>query len=445
MNSQNWKYLKWPLRIIGAILLTALIVLPIVRNASAGEFITGDPDVYIAEDEVIEDDLFVTGRRVEIAGTVEGDLFATGQDVIVSGVVEGTAFLTGQYLTVDGEIDGTLLASGYSLSVDSNAYVSRSTYFAGFGLQVEEGAIIARSLYTTGYQLSFNGEIERDLTVAAGAVQLNGIVGGDATIEVSEIPEDEDARFGFWQVFMPGGLRVLDPGFEEGENAQVAGNIEYSSQEVEMPSVEFPRPAAFLGLAIASWLRQRIGEFLAVIIIGALLLRFLPALMHSARSYAEEHVLPSAGYGCLSLIVFVIGVPVVFGLILLAALLSGLVTLGTLFNTVLGLGTASLGLVIALFTILVTLISKTLIAFLGGRLIFKRFAPDMDQDQYWNEVLFLAVGAFIYALLRSIPLGLGLLVGVFVTLVGLGAVIFTLWNRWAPKMGKAASAKSSAS
>jgi hypothetical protein len=109
------------------------------------------------------------------------------------------------------------------------------------------------------------------------------------------------------------------------------------------------------------------------------------------------------------------------------------------------LGTASLGMIIALFSILVALVSKTLIAFIGGRLIFKRFAPNMDQDEYWNEVLFLAVGAFIYALLRSIPLGLGLLVGTIVTLVGLGAVIFTLWNRWVPKMGKAASAKASSS
>jgi cytoskeletal protein CcmA (bactofilin family) len=441
MKSQVSGRIKWPLLLLAAALVVTFTALPFVQRASAAEFITGDPDVFIAEDEVIEDDLFVTGRRVEIAGTVEGDLFAAGQDIIVSGVVEGTVFLTGQYLTVDGKIDGTLLASGYSLAMDSNANISRSTYFAGFGMQVEEGSTINRSLYATGYQLIFDGDVERDLTVSAAAVQLNGGVGGDALIQVSEVPEDDDAGFGFWQAFMPGGLRVIDPGFEEGDDAQIAGNIELSSQEVDMPSVEIPRPGAFLGLAIAGWLRRRIGEFLAIIIVGALLLYLLPALMQSARNYAEQNVLPSAGYGCLSLIVFAFGVPIVFGLIFLAALLSGLVTLGTLFDTVLGLGTAALGMLIALFSILVTLVSKALIAFLGGRMIFSRFAPEMDQDRYWNEVLFLAVGAFIYALLRAIPFGLGLLVGVIVTLVGLGAIIFTLWNRWVPKSKQAAAAK----
>ena len=436
---------KWPLIVLTGALLAAMTVLPLVQRASAAEFITGDPDVFIAEDEVIEDDLFVTGQRIEIAGTVEGDLFAAGQDIILSGVVEGTVFLTGQYLTVDGEIDGTLLASGYSLTMDSNTYVSRSTYFAGFGMQVEEGGTVDRSLYMTGYQLILDGDIERDLMVGAAAVQLNGSVGGDAIVQVSEITEDEDARFDFWEAFMPGGLRVIEPGFEEGDEAQVTGNIELSSQEVDMPSVEIPRPGAFLGLAIAGWLRRRLGEFLAIIIVGGLLLYLLPTLMQSARTYAQENVLPSAGYGCLSLIAFVFGVPIVFGLIFLAAFLSGLVTLGTLFDTVLGLGTAALGMLIALFSILVTLVSKALVAFLGGRLLFGRFAPNLDQDRYWNEVLFLAVGAFIYALLRSIPLGLGLLVGVLVTLVGLGAIIFTLWDRWVPKSKKAATAKGSAS
>ncbi len=444
MSSQMSSRFKWPLIVLAAALLTAMVVLPLVQQASAAEIITGDPDVLIAEDEVIEDDLFVTGRRIEIAGTVQGDLFAAGQDIIVSGTVEGTVFLTGQYLTVDGEIDGTLLASGYSLTMESNADVSRSAYFAGFGMQVEEGGTIARSLYTTGYQLIFDGDVERDLTAAAAAVQLNGSVGGDAIIQVSEVSEDEDARFGFWQTIMPGGLRVIDPGFEQGEDAQVAGNIEYSSQQVDMPSVEIPRPGTFLGLAIAGWLRRRIGEFLAIIIVGALLLHFLPALMHSARTYAEENVLPSAGYGCLSLIAFVIGTPIVFGLIFLAALLSGLVTLGTLFDTVLGLGTAALGLVIALFAILVTLVSKALIAFLAGRIIFGRFASDMDQDQYWNEVLFLVVGAIIYALLRSIPFGFGLLVGIIVTLVGLGAVLYTLWQRYIPDRPGSKKARASA-
>jgi hypothetical protein len=445
MKSKAADRLKWPLMVLTAALLVALTVLSFVQHANAAEFITGDPDVFIAEDEIIEDDLFVTGQRIEIAGTVEGDLFATGQDIIIDGVVDGTVFISGQYLTVDGQIDGTLVAAGYSLTMGSNALVTRSVYFAGFGMDAEEGSAIARSLYTTGYQLIFDGDVERDLTTAVAAVELNGNVGGDAIIELSELPEEEDAGFGFWEAFMPGGVRVIDPGFVEGENAEVGGNIEFSSRPVDVPTVDVPEPGAFLGLAIAGWLRKRIGEFLAVIIIGALMLRFLPVLMHSARNYVEENVLPSAGYGCLSLIVFVFGVPIAFGLILLAALLSGLLTLGTLFSTVMGLGTATLGLIVALFTIIVSLASKALVAFLGGRLLFGRFAPDLDQDRYWNEVLFLAVGALIYALLRSIPFGLGLLVGAIVTLIGLGAIIFTLWKRWVPTKAKPAAAKGAAS
>lgn len=444
MHTQNDIRLTWLFRILAAGLLAAMILLPIARQVSAAEFITGEPDVIIGEDEVIEDDLFASGRRIEISGVVQGDLFATGQEVIIDGVVEGTVFITGQYLTVGGEIDGSLLASGYSLTLEPDAYVSRSVYFAGFGLEAEEGAFVERGLYLTGYQLILDGDVNRDLTVAAGAVELNGTVGGDAIIQVSETPEDEEPNFGFWEAFMPGGLRMIDPGFREGEDSQVGGNIEFSTTEIQTPSIETPRPGAFLGLAIAGWLRRRVGEFLAVLIIGALMLRFLPSLMQSARTYAQENILPSAGYGCLSLIVFAIGVPLAFGLILLAAFLGGLVTLGALFGKVMGVGTATLGLIIAIFSITVSLASKAVIAFLGGRMLFGRFAPDVEPGQFWNEVLFLGVGALIYALLRSIPLGLGLLVGVIVTLVGLGAIIYTLWMRWFPTKGKA-SAKASAS
>lgn len=423
----------WTARFLGAALLLALFSFPLAGRASAAEIITGDPNIVIGEDEVIEDDLILSGALVEMNGTVLGDLFMTGQEVILNGTVEGTVFIGAQIIRVDGEVDGSLFAGGYALTLGSQASVDRSLYFGGFSFKAEEGSYVGRSLYPANYQTILEGEVERDVVAGAAAFELNGTVGGDVYVDLGEVESDADPSVFPWTGFVPGGVRMIEPGFRQGEEAAVGGEVSYTVTQVQVEGLEVtpPEPERVVGFIIAGWLRQRIGEFLALLLIGALLLRFYPAVLLRAGEYIQDRPLPSAGYGCLSLLAFFIGVPLAIGLIILAAILGGVVTLGSLVNDILGLGSASVGLVIAAFLVTVSLLTKTVVSFLVGKKVLDQFVKETEQG-YWYDVGALAVGLLIYEILRAIPLGFGWLIGLVVTLVGLGALYFAMRKWLAP-------------
>ena len=228
---------------LGLILVAILLVMlfPLAKRGMAADIITGNPNVVIEEDEVIEDDLFVSGAVVEIHGTVIGDVFASGQEVIVDGTIDGALVMTGQFLELNGEVDGMLAASGYGITLGPNASVSRSAYIGGFSLEADEGSMIGRSVYVGGYQLMLNGEIGRDLAAGAGAVELNGSVGGDVVLDMGEATSDAVPPSN-WRGFLPGGVRVIDPGFRQGEKAEVAGLIKHTtSPGIDLPASRTPR------------------------------------------------------------------------------------------------------------------------------------------------------------------------------------------------------------
>lgn len=99
-------HLRWGgLPLLYSILLVMGLVIGLVKPAYATDFRGGDT-VVIGADEVIEDDLFVTGGTVTIDGIVRGDLFATGETVTVNGQVEGSLLISGRTLVLDGTVNG---------------------------------------------------------------------------------------------------------------------------------------------------------------------------------------------------------------------------------------------------------------------------------------------------------------------------------------------------
>ena len=59
-----------------ALTLALVLAVSFTPAAHAGEYVEGQPDATVEEGEVIEDDLFISGEDVLVAGVVEGDLFA---------------------------------------------------------------------------------------------------------------------------------------------------------------------------------------------------------------------------------------------------------------------------------------------------------------------------------------------------------------------------------
>lgn len=427
-----------------AVALAGGLVFGVVAPARAAEFRSGGT-VVIGPDEVIDDDLFVSAGRVEVNGTVTGDLIAAGSTVIVNGRVGGSLAMGGQLLTMNGTVGGSVYAGGYALTLGPDAEIGRNLAFGGFSLSTEDGSAVGRGLYAGNYQSILRGDVAGEARVAAGALELDGKVGGDVSAQV-DAPGGDVSGFAPVAAMMPGGVEVMPPGLRVGPGAEIGGDLSYVSPMEQAPPAgavggqvvystpvpgqapaERPGAAARLGGAFA----ERAGEFVALLIVGGLLLRFWPGIVRRVTGMIDARPLPSAGWGCLVTLIFAVGVPLAAIALFLLALLGGVVTFGQLFGTVLALGGAALGLAVTVFLFVVSLVTKAIVAFYGGRLILTRLVPQ-SQTGRWADLWSLLTGALVYELLRALPLGLGWLIGVIVTLVGLGAIYFVVRDAFRP-------------
>jgi cytoskeletal protein CcmA (bactofilin family) len=408
--------------LVGAMAMGAVLIFALVPTALAAEFRNGDT-VVIEADEVIDDDLFISASKIEVYGTIKGDLFVSALDVIFSGEVEGNLIIVGQNMQADGVVHGSLYGGGYSLTLKPEMQVARNVYFVGFNLMTEDGSTIGRGLYMGGYQANLDGEVANDVSVGSAALDLSGSVGGDVVGTVG----DPDSSYNMPVMpNFPGAVEVERPGLRVSDEAQIEGDVDVTFTEIDIDA-PLPTPRSVIPTIINQFLINRVGELLALLIVGGLLLRFWPAIMQRAQQEAHRRPLNSAGWGCLiSLIVF-FGVPIAFLLVFFLSIIGGVVTFGQLFNDILGIGSAFLILIATSFLTISSLVTKAVVGYLGGRLVLKQLAPKMEPG-YWTEFARLAVGVILYELLRSIPV-LGWLVGILVILVGLGAIYHALRNR----------------
>ncbi len=406
-----------------------LFALVLANPVQAADFRGGD-NVVIEADEVIDDDLFVAGNRVEINGTVTGDFWATGSEVIVNGEVEGSVFVAGQTLAVNGPVGGSVYSAGYALNVGSGAAIDRNVYFAGFSLSTERGSAVGRSVYSSDYQTVIDGSVADDVVVSAGALEINGSVGGDVRGEVARAEESTPPQF---MPFFPGAVPVVEPGLRVASGAEVGGEVDVKETTVDV-DISPPDARSLLTGGLARTITGRIGEFIALLIVGGLLLWLWPAAVERSQRSAGERPLASAGSGCLLLIIFAIGVPLACATTAGLAALGGLITFGQLSGAILGLSWTAIGFIVAAFSFVVSMVAKVIVAFWAGRWILDRLAPER-QPGYWTDFASLAIGAFIYEILRAIPV-IGWIIAIIVTLVGLGAAYFVLRDTFRPSPPK---------
>ena len=96
----------------------------------AAEFRTGDYDtgyqVIVAEDEVIEDDLYVFGANVIIRGKITGDLITSCREleILGTGIVEGNVLAAGQKVTISGKVNSSARIVAHQLILSEECRIA---------------------------------------------------------------------------------------------------------------------------------------------------------------------------------------------------------------------------------------------------------------------------------------------------------------------------------
>ncbi|MEZ4682445.1 MAG: hypothetical protein R2932_50390 [Caldilineaceae bacterium] len=298
------------------------------------------------------------------------------------------------------------------------AQIGHNLNFGGFSLTTAAGSQVGRSLYGGGYQLLLNGSVANDVHVGSAALELNGHVGGSVYGTV------ESANGETPTVYMPafeGAVPAVAPGLRVSNAAEIGGALSVSVQMAAPAAVTEP---PIYSLANAQ-LRWAIGEVIALLIVGLIFLYIRPTLLGNAGAAVQSHPFQSLGIGVLILLVAIAAVPIIIALLVLLAIWGGWFTLGQLVGDIVGLGFVTLLFAIGLFIFTAGMLTKIIVAYGGGHWVVQRFAAG-DENRGVMAFGALALGVIIYMVLRLIPFGVGVVIGLLVTLVGLGALYLAL-------------------
>ncbi|MDQ3966369.1 MAG: polymer-forming cytoskeletal protein [Actinomycetota bacterium] len=411
--------------------LALLVGLVAASPVQAVETRSGE-EVVIGPDEVIEDDLYVFANEVVVDGTIRGDLVAFGSNITVDGTVEEDLTAAGQTVEIGGTVDDDARVAGQALLLSQDALVSDDLIAAAFSLENEPDSAIGGTLIYAGYQALLSGTIDEDVDVAANALELDGEVGGDVDAEV-------DGEDGAPQpsLFMPTPrvqMPTVEPGLTLTGLARVGGNLTYESSDEadispaariggELVRTERPAEEEKPTGTVADAVLDNLRSLVELVLVGLLLMWLAPYWTRRLADTIQARPLSTLGWGVLGFIVFVaLGVAILLVTILLAVIF-GFLTLGSVVLLIIGLGLLVEGALVLAFFISTSYLAQIVVSFLVGRLLLGRVLPNRAA----GRVLPLIVGLILYVVLRAIPV-LGILVGLIVVLLGLGALFNAIWT-----------------
>lgn len=442
------------------VILTGLMILGITRPIQAAFPIV---EHSLGPEEEVEDDLLLQGNEVNVAGKVHGMLLAIGEKIIIqrTAQIDNNIFILGKSVSIEegAVIKGDLFIMGQNVAIDTlvqhNAFVSSATlhmgdasaivqnlYFGGFHFQQSSGSVIQGNFYAGCYQLSLHGTVNRNLRTGAVSVDLNGEVNGNAEITIDSSGDDEGMRI--WLPYMQQ-LQIPDllpTGLKIGDRALIKGKLIYTSaKSLEENLTNLPLGGVvenkldthqantgknkdislyhpFLS-RLFRFIRQLVGFIFFALISWKLSKKYIS----EAASYAISKPIKALGVGLISTMVFYLGSLVFVIILIFITILLGVFTLNQLSRTVLLLGIGLIMLTLVLFSIIVIYISKFSFSYWVGSIFFRKIKFSRANKEFWS----LMIGIVIYLLLYSIPV-FGWIFGIFITLIGLGAIWYTLQN-----------------
>lgn len=426
------------------LLVTALLLLATVLTASSVFAATGRSggEVIIGPDEVIDDDLYVSGGAIRIDGTVRGDVLAFGGQLTINGTVEGDVLAGAQTIVINGTIEDDVRMGGQALQLGPNARIGDEVIAGGFSYESTADSLVGGELLLGAYQALLAGTIEGDVSVGTNALEIRGTIGGNVAADVGgdEGGGPSPVQFmpspGVQMPAVPPGLTVTDSARIDGDvvytsnvdadvadGAMIGGTLAREEPEVSPEEVE-PEPT-LLTTAL-----DALRRFVTLLLVGVGLLWLAPDWTIRMSSTVESSPLPSLGWGIVTFILIIALIFAVLAGIIVSALIFGRLTLGSLAVLTFGLGGLIEAALVIGFLVFLSYVAYVVVGYGGGRWLLGRLRAEWAT----GRVAPLALGLVLLIILQVIPY-LDTLVGLLVTVLGLGA----LWL-WARSIRQPASA-----
>ncbi len=326
-------------------------------------------------EEILHDDLYVSGETVEINGIVDGDVYIAANTISITGTISDDLYITGETATISGNIYGNLTV--FASNIDLSGSVSGNCYL--FGGTVNSTGSITDDLVAVGGNVYTKGLVDEDLIVLGGNVNVESTVAEDLVAFGSKLS--------------------LSEALISGEIYQEEGK--FATQNMTF----FSNPNIPYGRVIYTSLISGISMFL----VGILLIYMMPVktldIVKKSTSSGEEFIKSFAtGF----IILFIASAPV---LLLLSA-------------TIVGLPIAGILLALVIF---LAIYARLWVELGIGKMILHYY--EKKDYPYYTALL---VGRGISILIGLIPI-IGMIYSLILTLAGTGAFFRMKYELISPK------------
>ena len=395
----------------GAAVLVLLIWFGLLSSQEALAAGSSDKDT-IPAGTTIDDDRFLRGEDVTVAGVVNGDVVAVGSTITVSGTIDGSLIALGGRIEITGNVTGSVYALGGSIDLLEPAEIEHSLYFIGLSINFEEGATIVRDLNALSLGAVIRGTVERETFAVVGLIKILRII------------------FDRTQAVESGTGALLLPSNQQLKLTAARIRQLPLMMALPLPGIsQSPTPTAVAETttnpAVGDWFLNRLLALIPLLLLGLPFLWIAPTLLNQAASWLRRKPLLCTGRG-------LVGITTGYLTILLAALLVSAVVLlffalGLSTLTWLVGATAGSAVLLAagLLSIAVGYLSKIVVAFLLGSLILQLVRGELRWRSFWALLL----GSVVYVLLTAIPYA-GLAISIVAAILGFGALWLAAFHAW---------------
>ncbi len=373
--------------IIAIFMLSGFVLTSIAYAQEAQQPDYAMQDIMVVnENDVINHDVFNFGDMTEIKGTVNGDVYTAGGDVVVKGQINGDVLAAGGNVQIapGAVISQDVRVAGGKIIIDGT--VVGNVTAAGGTILISDQARIAGSFTAAGSEISIQGPIGKNIKIGAKTLRVNAPIAGGADVAVQSMVFGDQGRIQGSLSYMSENEFMINEGVVAGTIQHRVPPQEFQKPEKERAEHVVGRAFAFIGLL----------GIIAKLFIGLLFIHVLPEFSKKASLNIRNQIWRSLGTGFLV---------VVLTPILIIAL----------FSTVIAIPVAFIFLVGYVFSLY---LSSIIVMLALGQTLSVRF------NQKWNDGVAFSIGLFVLFVLRFVPV-LGLLIAMFVTLIGVGSLVNT--------------------
>lgn len=359
------------------VLITGIVIIAIPTAIWGAELRMGEQPS-VAQNERIQDDVYMTGGAVRSAGTVQGDLFAAGGSVLINGAVTGDVIAAGGSITILGTIGDDLRVGGGNIVI--NAPIAGDALIGGGQVQLS-GDGVGGDVLIGGGVVRIDAPIKGDVRIGGGDVVINAPVSGSVRFEGDKLTLGSAAVIAGDLIYRSSREVQLETG------ATVRGKTTYEPRENVRDGV---KSTTILSLGL-------FGKFLAILM-GALLIGLIfRRYAHELIKNATTRPLMEIGRGFITIVVLPIASVIVC-------------------ITLIGIPIGILGIIAFIALLIFSCLTVPIIL---GSVVYKWIAKTPHYETSWKTIL---IGAVLYSILGLIPF-IGWIVNGALILLALGATV----------------------